>query len=90
MKTLAQCVEDMRLTRKAHLDACRAAWLMLLSRQPEVGALLIELGLDAEISGPLFWTAKFDGNERSAIELFEEGRGSEVIARVRRMVHGVF
>jgi hypothetical protein len=90
LNTLAQCVEDMRATRQAHLDACRAAWAVLLSGRPEVRELLNESCLDEEQAGPMFWKAHFDGGERSAIELFAEGRGEEVVARIRKMMYGVY
>lgn len=46
--------------------------------------------LDEEQAGPIFWTARFDGGERSTIELFAEGRGEEVVARAHRMIYCVY
>lgn len=90
MNTLAQCVEDMQATRQAHLDACRAAWAVLLNYRPEVRELLKQYRLDEGHAGPMFWTTRFDGGERSAIELFAEGRGDEVVERIHRMMSGVY
>lgn len=90
MTSLAHSIDAMHRAKQAYEDASRAAWMVLLDSRPEVRTLLEEFGLDETAVGHWFCAMHFDEGQKTAIEMFEEGRGREVVSRIGQIAHGVY
>ena len=90
MRTLTASLKKMKKTKLAYEAACRKVWTSLLATHPEVSTILQEWGVEEEAGWRWFCAPYFDDGSKSAVELFDEGRGSEVILRIGQIAQGVY
>lgn len=90
MQTLTDAIVQMNLARRAHEKASHEVWLCLLATCPEVRAVLDEWAMSEQKAARWFCDPHFDGGAKSAAELFQEGRGSEVMMRIGQIAHGIY
>lgn len=90
MQALADAISQLNAARQAHDQACHELWLCLLGTYPEVGDILDEWAMPEQKAMRWFCDLHFDGGVKSAAELFQEGRGNEVVTRIRQVAHGVY
>lgn len=90
MHTLTEAIRQMNLAKLACEEACRVVWISLLDTHPDIQAILKELDMDADAAAPWFCAPYFDNGTKTAAELFDEGRGNEVLMRIRQIAHGVY
>lgn len=90
MSTLTDAILGMKKAKRRYDEACAEAWSALVASHPEVRDLLDSLDLESEATSQWFCAAHFDQGSKTAVELFDEGRGEEVIKRIRQLAYGVF
>lgn len=90
MSDLHAAVEEMRRSREDYDASCVAAWNQVLASHPELREFLSKSGIDENQSVRWFCTPRFDEGSKSAIELFAEDRGQEVMRLLGQMTAGVY
>lgn len=89
MQTLAHAISQMNQAKSDYHRACDEVWPLLVATYPEIREILQELNMPEPESARWFCTPHFD-DDKSAAELFAEGRGSEVIRLIRRIAYGEY
>jgi hypothetical protein len=90
MKSLSDAISYMHETRSALQEAENGVLASLLTEFPQVHELLNELSLPESKASTWLCAKHFDHGTKSAADLCVEGRGEEVIARVKQIAHGIY
>lgn len=83
-------VEEVAQSQELHDRRMERVYTLLVKRFPELGKALAEIRWDEATAAKWACTKRFDGQSKSAAELFIEGRGEVVLDAYRRMIHGHF
>lgn len=90
IKSLSSSVRDMVESRRIHEAHWSLVYAALLDRYNELPPLIEQMGWDQPTAIRWSCTPRFDGGTKSPAELFEDGRGEEVLASLRRSISGVY
>lgn len=90
MNGLLAAIDQMKTAKGLYDEACRNVWPALLSAHPEIRGVLKEWAMDEDAAGKWFCSPHFDAGDKTAAELFAEGRGDEVLSRINQIAHGVY
>lgn len=90
MQSLSNAISIMYETRGSHERACECVWTILITAFPKLYEVLSESGFAENKAKDWVCSRHFDNETKSAAELFEEGRGEEVITRLRQVAHGIY